>query len=261
MLPFAIALFTYNIRSIIHTGNENNKHKKIILIICCFFTILLLLAASFFTGSRAGIVLTFLAFILSYVVLTRYARTKATFIVIGLVSISAIGILSLMGTSSVVSRLVTENPFIDGRWQIFSNTYSGIQTFFPFGSGPGTFPDIYRLFQPIEQRGFINHAHNDYLELIFDTGLLGIIIIISFFALLIQQYKRNPTAKRHSFFYIQAVSGISLLLFLLHSTVEFNLHDNMNLLFFGLLTGIIFHSTGYKTKVLAKEPKSQSTIK
>lgn len=44
--------------------------------------------------------------------------------------------------------------------------------------------DVYRAFQPLEQQGFINQgAHNDYLELMFDMGLAGMVIIGDFFLL------------------------------------------------------------------------------
>jgi O-antigen ligase len=239
MLPFAIALLTYNLRAMQHI--EDEKNKKILLIICYFLASIFLFAASLSTSSRAGIALTFLALALTYSTFTRYTHTKTKLIIISAASISAIVILLLTGTSSLISRFIAENPFVDGRWQIFSNTYTGISAFFPFGSGPGTFPDVYRLFQPMEQRGFINHTHNDYLELVFDTGLLGITIITSFFFLFIKQWKKTPSARRRSFRYIQAASRISLVLFLLHAIVEFNLHDVMNILFFGLLVGIVFH--------------------
>lgn len=246
MLPFAIALCIYNLRSMKYHHKGKSKNQKIILAICYFFATLFLLAASFFTGSRAGIALTFLAFILAYAALTRYSNIKTKLIAISVISLLAISVLLLTDASFFVRRFIAENPFLDGRWQIFSNTYAGIENFFPFGSGPGTFPDVYRLFQPMEQRGFINHAHNDYLELIFDTGLLGIIIIISFFILFIKQWSKLPPARKRSFRYIQIASGISLLLFLLHAIVEFNLHDVNNVLLFALLTGIVFHLPEYK---------------
>jgi len=241
ILPFTISLFIYNLRAISHTGDEKRKNTKIILTTCYFLATLFLLAASLATGSRAGIALTFLAVILAYLAFTRYTNVKTKLIIISTMSFVVIGILLLTSASSLVSRFIAENPFLDGRWKIFSNTYTGIEAFFPFGSGPGTFPDVYRLFQPMEQRGFINHTHNDYLELIFDTGLLGIAIITSFFFLFIKQWKNIPSARRRSFRYIQAASRISLVLFLLHAIVEFNLHDVMNVLFFSLLAGIVFH--------------------
>ncbi|HHL19224.1 MAG TPA: O-antigen ligase domain-containing protein [Thiothrix sp.] len=241
ILPFSIALFIYNLRAMKHTDDEKKKSKKILLIICYSFASIFLFAASLSTSSRAGIALTFLALALTYSTFTRYTHTKTKLIIISTASIFAIVILLLTGTSSLISRFIAENPFIDGRWQIFSNTYTGISAFFPFGSGPGTFPDVYRLFQPMEQRGFINHTHNDYLELIFDTGLLGIAIITSFFFLFIKQWQKIPPARRRSFRYIQTASRISLVLFLLHAIVEFNLHDVMNVLFLGLLIGIVFH--------------------
>lgn len=251
MLPFIVALFTYELRSKKDLNLDNSR--TIGLSIIYFLIILLFFIAAFFSGSRAGIPLTFLSGIFAYSMFTRNTQNKTKFIIVGVVGIAFIGILASTDISSVINRFITENPFLDGRWKIFSNTFAGILEFFPFGSGPGTFPDVYRIFQPVDQSGFINHAHNDYLELVFDTGLLGIIIIIAFFVLFIKQWARVKHPKKLKFKYIQAAAGISLIIFLLHSLVEFNMHDSINVLFFSLLAGIFFHQTEYRADKLRKK--------
>lgn len=59
------------------------------------------------------------------------------------------------------------------RQTMFSNTYDIAQRFFPFGSGPGSFSDVYRL---VEEAGrkTIPHAHNDYIEILSEFGVFGL---------------------------------------------------------------------------------------
>lgn len=54
----------------------------------------------------------------------------------------------------------------------------------PVGSGIGSFNRVYRLFEDPDEvtNVFVNHAHNDYLEVFAETGLLGAVLILAFLA-------------------------------------------------------------------------------
>ena len=54
--------------------------------------------------------------------------------------------------------------------------------FAPLGSGAGTFQDLYRWYEDAAQVSttFVNHAHNDLLELLIETGLFGLVAIALF---------------------------------------------------------------------------------
>lgn len=53
---------------------------------------------------------------------------------------------------------------------------------FPFGSGLGSFRDIYHWYEPRATIGnsYVNHAHNDLLELMIETGAFGLIVLALF---------------------------------------------------------------------------------
>jgi O-antigen ligase len=84
----------------------------------------------------------------------------------------------------------------------------------------------------------VDHAHNDYLELLADTGLMGGLCGLGFIALLLWQgLKRLESAKWGS---ARAIRGGSLAAcagLLIHSLVDFNLHIPSNALLFLLLAG------------------------
>jgi len=99
--------------------------------------------------------------------------------------------LPLLGASAAALVLTgdTENVFgseadtsMAGRGVMNANTLDAAQDFFPVGSGLGTFEDVYRRYEDEERvtRVFINHAHNDYLELLLELGAAGVVLVALF---------------------------------------------------------------------------------
>ncbi len=73
---------------------------------------------------------------------------------------------------------------IQSRGDLLAVTVRAARDFMPFGSGLGSFPIIYPLYEHPEQvtSTYAVHAHNDYAELILELGLAGAILILLFFA-------------------------------------------------------------------------------
>ncbi|MWV26956.1 O-antigen ligase family protein [Aurantiacibacter rhizosphaerae] len=69
-----------------------------------------------------------------------------------------------------------------GRQQIFSTTIEAASDFFPVGSGLGTFRDVYDNYEDLDAVAnvYVNHAHSDYLEILLEFGLLGVVAIVAF---------------------------------------------------------------------------------
>lgn len=57
-----------------------------------------------------------------------------------------------------------------------------IRDFAPFGSGLGTFVQLYPSYESADIVGttFVNHAHNDLLELLIETGVFGLVAVALF---------------------------------------------------------------------------------
>jgi O-antigen ligase len=70
----------------------------------------------------------------------------------------------------------------DARWQFATTSLRAALQYLPFGSGIGTFPEVYASHQlPGEIANYrVNHAHNDYLELWLEAGLLAPALIAAF---------------------------------------------------------------------------------
>ena len=70
----------------------------------------------------------------------------------------------------------------EGRLQLLRFSVVGLQAFFPIGAGLGSYSIAAQRFQPETVAGFVEHVHNDYVELIFETGVLGIAALTCFAA-------------------------------------------------------------------------------
>lgn len=237
-IPLAAALAVYSLAAYRH---HRDTHQITINRSVLFASIaILIVLGGIFSRSRSGVFLTIVAILLSSLVFARQLGHKQSGSITGLLASIALGIAISIGLMPIIERF-SQDPLEDARWEIFSNTIEGITHFFPFGSGPGTFPDIYRAFQPVDQQKFINHVHNDYLELLFEMGIFGLLIILGYLLLYAYGWKklwRHPHWDQMHF--IQVAAGIGLFLILLHSFVDFNLHTPANAISFAFLNGLFF---------------------
>lgn len=113
-----------------------------------------------------------------------------------------------------------------------------IAHYFPVGTGLGTFVPIYQQFEPLEAivPVYANHVHNDYYELVLETGIGGVIVLASLIAALLQaglQMRLSAPSKT------RIVSFVVLILCLLHSVVDYPLRTQAIAVLFALCLAII----------------------
>lgn len=91
------------------------------------------------------------------------------------------GLLSFVGDAENIFAEDARTALV-GREEIRANAVPAAREFFPVGSGLGTFEEVYRRFEEggAVTRTFINHAHNDYLELAIELGAPGLLLIALF---------------------------------------------------------------------------------
>jgi O-antigen ligase len=110
----------------------------------------------------------------------------------------------------------------------------------PFiGWGLGTFPTVYPRYRSFYTNLFVNEAHNDYVQLLTETGLLGFGLMLWF---LVRVYRHGlPTSRRWEFKWDGALSLAALLGctgILVHSFLDFNLQIPANAAFFYVLCAL-----------------------
>ena len=106
----------------------------------------------------------------------RFARVG------GAVAILMIAGMAVVGASGSAQLSTLKRTSIMIRSDIWSHTEHAIRDFGLVGSGIGTFPSVYSLYEDpaTVDRTYINHAHNDYLEYALETGLPGIALMLLF---------------------------------------------------------------------------------
>jgi len=81
-----------------------------------------------------------------------------------------------------VQRLFAKDIEADYRIRLFWPMVDIFREFFPFGSGFGSFADIFRIFEPSSNLAlqYFNHAHNDALEILIEGGVFSLAAAIIF---------------------------------------------------------------------------------
>ena len=104
------------------------------------------------------------------------------------------------------------------------------------GSGFGTFATVFPHYRVFYDGFFIDNAHDDYLELLLETGLLGFGVGVWFLVVLYREGGRNMRLiKNSSIARINAAALAGCTGLLAHSFLDFNLHIPANAALFYVL--------------------------
>jgi O-antigen ligase len=201
---------------------------------CAVVALVILLAGQLTARSRAGLLLAIVALLagLAFSGMDRRAVQPGTCsirIMIG-VTAATIAFSLQFGLYRILNRF--DNAMLDdGRAAILRNAISAAWAYMPFGSGLGTFVPVYQMFEQPSDIGvaFVNHAHNDLVEIWLETGLSGLILLTIYVTWLV---RRVITVWRRSFGLgevreidvgLTRACSIVLLLLLAHSLVDYPL--------------------------------------
>ena len=198
------------------------------------------------SGSRGGLV-SFLAQIFLLVILTVGLRSRSSMLLrVGLAAalIAAIvgGSFFVGGESSLtrIAETAESGDVTTDRAHIWRVTVDVIANNLPLGAGLGAFGIAYTVYDSYSGLERVEQAHNDYLQVIADAGIVGAIIGAIFLFLLIREGIRTPkisnTYRRGVA--IGAFSGIFAIL--VHSIFDFVLHTTaITLLFLALVSLLV----------------------
>jgi len=121
-------------------------------------------------------------------------------------------------------KIINRGESSISRSEIFANTWEIIKNTKFIGSGPGSFLETYRA---IEDRSlmsniFIPQAHNDYLQITLELGVMGALLtfgfLIWFLRTIIRVFRLPKKLKKFS-----TIIVLSLLCPLVHSTIDYPL--------------------------------------
>jgi O-antigen ligase len=194
-----------------------------------------MVATIFLSGSRGGMLAIFVELAVLAAILLRQQRIARVAIGVAAFAVVLISMLTWLGGKELTARVSSisseSRAEISGgmRTSIDRDTFRMFRARPVLGWGLGTFPTVYPQYRSFYTNFFVNEAHNDYLQLLSETGLLGFGIMIWFLVVLF----RSALPKLAN--WITDVSAsvtlacmLSCIGILVHSLFDFNLQIPAN---------------------------------
>jgi O-antigen ligase len=194
------------------------------------------IVALLLSASRGGIV-SFVVEMVILFLLLLIRRVRSKYVIVGgMVVLSAVMAVSWIGVHQVLERFagIRHLEVSAGKraamrrdsWRVFLDRPL-------IGTGLGTLEMIYPPYDSLYDGRVVNHAHNDYLEGLVETGLLGGLCCLWFLGVLFLNALRGMATLEGSFGSALNLSGlVACSGILVHSLVDFNLHIPANALLF-----------------------------
>lgn len=219
--------------------------------------VVIFLAALAITRSRAGIGLALVAllgsFAMTYAVripgaLSRSSTASSTATrTVRRLLIAAFGLAVLVGGQMAFFRVqdrFASGVMEDGRLLLVRTTIEAARAFMPFGSGMGTFVPVYQAFERPEDDwdAYINRAHNDYLELWLEAGLIGFVAMILALAWIVaacvRVWRRGLPGAGQRDSLLACAATVILALLLAHAMVDYHLRTTALMALFTLAVAL-----------------------
>lgn len=155
----------------------------------------------------------------------RSVRTVALAVVLAVV---------LIGVQPILQSLKRKEFTLDkGRAVYYRNTVEMIEAYAEAGIGLGSFSYIYPLFQKEYEKGLLDHAHNDYLEVMAESGVAGggalVAGALALLALLAVRWARRRDSLVRG---VGVGCLVGVLAMLIHSGSDFSLRMPANAVYF-----------------------------
>ncbi len=192
---------------------------------------LLMALSVFLCRSRGGMVALAAELVFVAVFLSRIRNRAKSFAAIAAIVAIMVVLIVWVGSDPVVHRLTDMRDM--SRMAVYKDTVRMWWSKPLVGYGAGVFPLVFPTFQSFVIGTDINHAHNEYLELLSETGLIGAGLLAWFLVTLYRRGNRliRPGSRSTgSPEMIAVLAGLTGLL--VHGLVDFNFHIPANAAFF-----------------------------
>ena len=148
-------------------------------------------------------------------------------------------VVDRVSNNEVLSSEESATTFRDSRGWIWENTINIFWANSLTGTGLGSFETVYPNYSATDELLIVDRAHNDYLQILSDAGIVGGILCLWFLAAVIYSAvcALRTTDRQRAAFAIGSIGGVIAMA--VHSTFDFNLQIPSNALLFLTLTGAL----------------------
>jgi O-antigen ligase len=204
-----------------------------------FLFVLFMAASLFMTFSRGGII-GFAVSTLFFAWMTHSSRTlRNRKSLIALLAAVIFAAVVLAAWDRIEQRFAHLEQDHLSRLDVLEDSLGIARDYPVLGTGLGTFINSYMRYQTKMPRFHFDHAHNDYLEIVTDTGVIGALLAAGMaFAFFLPLFRR--WRKKHGMFgkCIGAGGLASCAAIAVHSFTDFNLRIPANALLLTVITPI-----------------------
>ena len=180
----------------------------------------------------------------------------ASAILVGVYWAGANDVLNRIGQSEVQSDLRSggdeKSGFLESRGPIWRDTMAMIQDNWLTGVGFGAYETAYPIYSKSNGSIIVSQAHNDYLQIVADCGVIGGGIALWFAVVLCRNLARALQHQNEVKSVMALGCGGGLVAMLVHSLFDFNLQIPSNALLFLALAAIVSNIQASAEKSTAK---------
>lgn len=209
---------------------------------------------AFTCQSRAGMIAVSMELIFLAAFFLQRRKSATASLAIAVSAVLLVSFLAWLGGFQLLQRFQELHDVT--RVSVIKDSFAMVKSKPLLGWGAGTFPDIYPHFRSFYTDLFVNEAHNDVLQLLIETGLIGFSIGVWF---VMSMYRSAGERLRSSRLTAQGAWVLAATVgctgILLHSFFDFNLHIAANAAWFYVLAGTI-GMENLKLKERATRPSS-----
>ena len=227
------------------------------------YSVILMCAGLAFSMSRGGWISFLIGFIVFGFLLFPVSRKKGALTSAGIVAgavLLCIAVFYFIGTEPIIRKVEStiDDRYLgmEGRYRIWESSFRSIRENPWLGKGAGTFPYLYQKYRPKSVCRRVAFAHNDYIHILFETGIVGLLFIIIILGervypyvlsaykyysdrIVSENYDDIHTSSHCRVRFASAVAvAVALTSIVIHSFVDFNLHLSANGILLSMLVGI-----------------------
>jgi O-antigen ligase/tetratricopeptide (TPR) repeat protein len=205
------------------------------------FSAVLIGTSVFLSLSRGGVVSLSLSMLVMSILLMRREKKRKQIRLFILILSLVVLCVGWFGWKPIIERFepAGRSEISDLRVSIWKDSVGIIKDFPVVGTGFGSYVNIYPKYRSIFDDELLNHAHNDYIELLADGGVIASALFGWFlFEVLLTSYRAFARRRELYSIYVFTGSVTGLVSILFHSVVDFNLQIGANGLYFFFLLGL-----------------------
>jgi len=225
------------------------------------FAATLLVVTLFLSLSRGGILsATIGGLFLFALVWRRISSRLARWLVALTLPIAALALIAWIGSGAIRQQIGTFQKMESEtsfrlRSLIWQTVLRELPQYAWVGSGLGTFEDSFAPFTPPGSSKRWDKAHNDYLQLLWETGIIGCALVLFGVLVFVRRYWWPAIQGRaHPLGIFRVAAAVSLASIALHSLVDFNLQIGANAFLCVLLAGLLVAMQHVEQEQSAKRP-------